>query len=136
LQAKFTSAFKNHAIRSHEAAPHQFCSRIHLLPDLGAQLDPRQALYLLAKAIDWKSFEEGIGPLYTAELTLFETLRVSKSGTHVLNLGCLIAQIYNWWSLYARLVDRESHRKAVTTRPELFVEVSRRPSTLRKPGSA
>jgi len=32
----------------------------------------------------------------------------------------LIAQIYNWWSLYARLVDRERHREAVTTRPELL----------------
>ena len=32
----------------------------------------------------------------------------------------LIAQIYNWWSLYARLVDTEKHREAVTTRPELL----------------
>jgi hypothetical protein len=32
----------------------------------------------------------------------------------------LIAQIYNWWSLYARLVDRERHREAVTTRTELL----------------
>jgi hypothetical protein len=36
-----------------------------------------------------------------------------------------IAQIYNWWSLYARLVDRERHREAVTTRPELLGGVAR-----------
>jgi hypothetical protein len=40
-----------------------------LLPDLGTQLDPRQALYRLAKAIDWKFFEEAFGPLYSAEGT-------------------------------------------------------------------
>ena len=38
-----------------------------LLPDLGTQLDPRQALYRLATAIDWKFFEEAFGPLYSAE---------------------------------------------------------------------
>ena len=37
----------------------------------------------------------------------------------------LIAQIYNWWSLYARLVDRERRREAVTTRPELLGGVAR-----------
>jgi len=37
----------------------------------------------------------------------------------------LIAQIYNWWSLYARLVDRERHREAVTTRPALLAGVAR-----------
>jgi hypothetical protein len=37
----------------------------------------------------------------------------------------LIAQICNWWSLYARLVDRERHREAVTTRPELLAGVAR-----------
>jgi hypothetical protein len=37
----------------------------------------------------------------------------------------LIAQIYNWWSLYARLADRERHREAVTTRPELLAGVAR-----------
>jgi hypothetical protein len=36
----------------------------------------------------------------------------------------LIAQIYSWWSLYARLVDRERHREAVTTRPELLAGVT------------
>ena len=35
--------------------------------------------------------------------------------------ACLIAQIYNWWSL----VDRERHREAVTTRPELLAGVAR-----------
>ena len=38
-----------------------------LLPDLASQLDPRQALYCLAMAIDWKSFEDAFGPLYSAE---------------------------------------------------------------------
>ena len=37
----------------------------------------------------------------------------------------LIAEIYNWWSLYARLVDREKHREAMTTRPELLGAVDR-----------
>jgi hypothetical protein len=37
----------------------------------------------------------------------------------------LIAQICNWWNLYARLVDRERHREAVTTRPELLAGVAR-----------
>ena len=38
-----------------------------LLPDLASQLDPRQSLSRLAMAIDWKSFEEAFGPLYSAE---------------------------------------------------------------------
>ena len=38
-----------------------------LLPDLASQLDPRQALYRLAMAIDWKAFEDAFGPLYSAE---------------------------------------------------------------------
>ena len=38
-----------------------------LLPDLASQLDPCQALYCLAMAIDWKSFEDAFGPLYSAE---------------------------------------------------------------------
>lgn len=38
-----------------------------LLPDLASQLDPRQPLYRLAMAIEWKSFEEAFGPLYSAE---------------------------------------------------------------------
>ena len=37
----------------------------------------------------------------------------------------LIAKIYNWWSLYARLVDTEKHREAVTTCPELLGGVGR-----------
>jgi hypothetical protein len=35
------------------------------------------------------------------------------------------SQIYSWWSLYARLVDRERHREAVTTRHELLGDVAR-----------
>jgi len=38
-----------------------------LLRDLASQLDLRQALHRLAKAIDWKSFEDAFGPLYSAE---------------------------------------------------------------------
>ena len=38
-----------------------------LLPDLASQLDPRQSLYRLAMAIEWKSFEEAFGPLYSAK---------------------------------------------------------------------
>jgi len=37
----------------------------------------------------------------------------------------LSAQIYNWWSLYASLVDRERHREAVATRPELLGRVAK-----------
>ena len=37
----------------------------------------------------------------------------------------LITQIYNFWSLYARLVDWEKHREVVPTRPELLGGVAR-----------
>lgn len=37
----------------------------------------------------------------------------------------LIALIYNWWSLFVRLVDRERHREAVTSRPALLGGVAR-----------
>jgi hypothetical protein len=36
----------------------------------------------------------------------------------------LIAQICNWWSLYAGLVDRKRQHEAVTTRPEVLVGVA------------
>jgi Transposase DDE domain group 1 len=37
----------------------------------------------------------------------------------------LIALVYNWWSLFVRLVDRERHREAVTSRPRLLGGVAR-----------
>jgi Transposase DDE domain group 1 len=37
----------------------------------------------------------------------------------------LIALGYNWWSLFVRLVDRERHREAVTSRPMLLGGVAR-----------
>ena len=38
----------------------------------------------------------------------------------------LIALVYNWWSLFVRLVDRQRHREAVTSRPMLLGGVARR----------
>lgn len=37
----------------------------------------------------------------------------------------LVALIYNWWSLYARLVDDRQHHEAVTSRPALLGGVAR-----------
>jgi Transposase DDE domain group 1 len=37
----------------------------------------------------------------------------------------LVALVYNWWSLFVRLVDRERHREAVTSRPMLLGGVAR-----------
>ena len=37
----------------------------------------------------------------------------------------LVALIYNWWHLYARLFDGEHHREAITSRPELLGGVAR-----------
>lgn len=37
----------------------------------------------------------------------------------------LIALIYNWWSIYTRLYDREHHREAITSRPALLHGVAR-----------
>ena len=36
-----------------------------------------------------------------------------------------IALVYNWWSLFVRLVDRKRHREAVTSRPMLLGCVAR-----------
>jgi hypothetical protein len=38
-----------------------------LLPDLERQLDPRNALFRLARAMDWSVFEKDFRPLYCAE---------------------------------------------------------------------
>ncbi len=37
----------------------------------------------------------------------------------------LIALVYNWWSLYARLYDTQHHREAITSRPALLHGVAR-----------
>ena len=37
----------------------------------------------------------------------------------------LIALLYNWWHLYARLYDGEHHREAITSRPALLHGVAR-----------
>jgi hypothetical protein len=37
----------------------------------------------------------------------------------------LIALVYNWWSLFVRLVDGERHREAITSRPMLLGGVAR-----------
>ena len=37
----------------------------------------------------------------------------------------LIALVYNWWNLYARLYDSEHHREAITSRPALLSGVGR-----------
>ena len=37
----------------------------------------------------------------------------------------LIALVYNWWHLYARLYDGEHHREAITSRPALLHGVAR-----------
>ena len=36
-----------------------------------------------------------------------------------------VALIYDWWSLYARLIDPEHHREAITSRPLLLHAVAR-----------
>ncbi len=41
-------------------------------------------------------------------------------------MASLVALIYNWWHLYARLFDGEDHREAITSRPELLGGVARR----------
>jgi len=37
----------------------------------------------------------------------------------------LVALVYNWWHLYARLYDGEHHREAITSRPALLHGVAR-----------
>ncbi len=41
-------------------------------------------------------------------------------------LANLIALLYNWWHLYARLYDGAHHREAITSRPALLHGVGRR----------
>jgi hypothetical protein len=37
----------------------------------------------------------------------------------------LVAQVYNWWSIFVRLVSPTNHREAVTTRPALLHSIVR-----------
>ena len=37
----------------------------------------------------------------------------------------MIALLYNWWHLYARLYDGDHHREAITSRPALLHGVAR-----------
>jgi IS5 family transposase len=59
--------FKNPAI--HVMKPHRPSAKqaSFLLPELSAQLDPRQPLYRLALAIDWEFFETEFEELYSEE---------------------------------------------------------------------
>lgn len=41
-------------------------------------------------------------------------------------LAGVVALIYNWWSLFARLADPDHHREAITTRPLLLSAIARR----------
>ncbi len=39
-----------------------------------------------------------------------------------------IALVYNWWSLFVRLIDPDHHREAITTRPLLLQAVAKQTS--------
>jgi hypothetical protein len=41
-------------------------------------------------------------------------------------LAGMVALVYNWWRLFARLADPEHHREAVTSRPLLLSAIARR----------
>src|SRR5271168_921103 len=41
-------------------------------------------------------------------------------------LAGMVALVYNWWSLFARLADPEHHREAITSRPLLLSAITRR----------
>ena len=38
----------------------------------------------------------------------------------------LVALVYNWWSLYARLVNPDKHHEAITSRPLMLQSVGRK----------
>ena len=40
-------------------------------------------------------------------------------------MACLIALIYNWWSLYTKLVDEQIAREAITSRPMFLMHVAK-----------
>ncbi|MBF8264131.1 MAG: hypothetical protein HW387_1796, partial [Parachlamydiales bacterium] len=37
----------------------------------------------------------------------------------------IVAQIYNWWALFVRWIDKDQHREAVTSRPLMLHGVAR-----------
>jgi hypothetical protein len=41
-------------------------------------------------------------------------------------LAAMVALVYNWWSLFARLADPAHHREAITTRPLLLSAIARK----------
>ena len=41
----------------------------------------------------------------------------------------MVAQVYNWWSIFVRLVSPNNHREAVTTRPALLHSIVRQTLT-------
>ena len=51
----------------------------------------------------------------------FTTQRLASSRI----MANLVALVYNWWHLYARLHDAEHHREAITSRPALLGGVAR-----------
>lgn len=40
--------------------------------------------------------------------------------------SCLVALVYNWWSLYARLINPDKHHEAITSRPLMLQSVGRK----------
>jgi len=38
----------------------------------------------------------------------------------------MVAQVYNWWSIYVRILSPEHHREAVTSRPVLLNSIAKR----------
>ena len=40
-------------------------------------------------------------------------------------MACLIALIYNWWSLFTKLVDEEIAREAITSRPMFLMHIAK-----------
>ena len=40
-------------------------------------------------------------------------------------MACLIALIYNWWSLFTKLVDEEIAREAITSRPLFLMHIAK-----------
>jgi len=43
-------------------------------------------------------------------------------------MACYVALVYNWWSLFVRLIDPDHHREAITTRPLLLQAVAKQTS--------
>jgi Transposase DDE domain group 1 len=41
-------------------------------------------------------------------------------------LAGVVALVYNWWSLFARLADPDHHREAITSRPLLLTAIARK----------